>query len=65
MISDGAGARVRSQSSGKVKTVFHLLGAREDVITYSLGWGLSRSEALTRSVLREAESAQERRARPV
>ena len=37
-----------------VKTVFDLLGAREDDITYSLGWGLSRSEALTRSVLHEA-----------
>lgn len=37
-----------------VKTVFDLLGAREDDITYSLGWGLSRSEALARAMLGEA-----------
>lgn len=40
-----------------VRTVFDLLGAREDDITYSLGWGLSRSEALTRAMLSEAFGA--------
>lgn len=40
-----------------VQTVFDLLGAREDDITYSFGWGLSRSEALTRAMLGEAFGA--------
>jgi hypothetical protein len=37
-----------------VATVFDLLGAREDDITYSLGWGISRSDALARAMLEEA-----------
>lgn len=40
-----------------VSTVFDLLGAREDDITYSLGWGLSRSDALARAILEEAFGA--------
>jgi hypothetical protein len=34
-----------------VDTVFDLLGRTENDLTYSLGWALSRSEALTASVL--------------
>ena len=33
-------------SGASVDTVFDLLGRFEDDMTYSLGWGLSRSEAL-------------------
>ena len=39
--------------SHPVSTVFDLLGSREDDITYSVGWGLARSEHFTRSVLNE------------
>ena len=34
-----------------IATVFNLLGANEDDITYSLGWALSQSERLARAVL--------------
>jgi hypothetical protein len=37
-----------------VQTVFDLLGEREDDITYSVGWGLAQSEALTQALLVEA-----------
>jgi len=40
--------------SRPVRTVFDLLGGKEDDITYSLGWGLAQSEAFTRAVLSEA-----------
>ncbi|MGA2163199.1 MAG: hypothetical protein ABSH36_01875 [Solirubrobacteraceae bacterium] len=36
-----------------VRTVFDLLGNKEDDITYSVGWGLAQSEAFTRAVLAE------------
>jgi len=37
-----------------VETVFDLLGEREDDITYSVGWGISKSHALARALLDEA-----------
>jgi hypothetical protein len=40
--------------SRPVRTVFDLLGGKEDDITYSVGWGLARSEAFARGMLREA-----------
>jgi hypothetical protein len=36
----------------KVRTVFDLLGDKENDITYSLGWGLANSDALATAVLR-------------
>jgi hypothetical protein len=42
-----------------VRTVFDLLGEREDDITYSVGWGLARSERLTRALLAEVWPGQE------
>lgn len=36
-----------------VETIFDLLGDREDDITYSLGWGLAKSAALSRALLDE------------
>lgn len=39
--------------SRAVRTVFDLLGSKEDDITYSVGWGLAQSEAFTRAVLGE------------
>jgi hypothetical protein len=40
--------------SRPIGTVFDLLGSREDDLTYSVGWGLARSESFTRAVLGEA-----------
>ena len=40
-----------------IATVFNLLGANEDDITYSLGWALSQSERLARAVLAEVFDA--------
>ncbi|MHB8491399.1 MAG: hypothetical protein ACYDA6_04180 [Solirubrobacteraceae bacterium] len=40
--------------SRPVRTVFDLLGSKEDDITHSVGWGLAQSEAFTRAVLAEA-----------
>lgn len=58
---NGGTARVRVRGvaeltlySRPVHTVFDLLGSKEDDITYSVGWGLARSEAFTRAVLAEA-----------
>ncbi len=55
--TDGARAR---RADGRIDAArargedrLDLLGAREDDITYSLGWGLSRSEALARAMLGE------------
>src|SRR3954463_8701454 len=39
--------------SQPVRTVFDLLGHKEDDITYSVGWGLSQSEAFAQSLLAE------------
>jgi hypothetical protein len=39
--------------SRPVRTVFDLLGSKEDDITYSVGWGLAQSEAFTHAVLGE------------
>lgn len=40
--------------SRPVRTVFDLLGGKEDDITYSVGWGLAQSETFARGMLREA-----------
>ncbi len=40
--------------SRPVRTVFDLLGSKEDDITYSVGWGLAQSEAFARAILAEA-----------
>ena len=45
--------------SRPVRTVFDLLGSKEDDITYSVGWGLAQSEAFTRAVLGEAFGEEE------
>jgi hypothetical protein len=45
--------------SRPVRTVFDLLGTKEDDITYSVGWGLAQSEAFTRAVLAEAFDEEE------
>jgi hypothetical protein len=37
----------------EVHTVFDLLGAKEDDITYSLGWGLAQSDQLAKALLGE------------
>jgi hypothetical protein len=39
--------------SRPVRTVFDLLGSKEDDITYSVGWGFAQSETFTRAVLAE------------
>ncbi len=39
--------------SRPVRTVFDLLGSKEDDITYSVGWALAQSEAFTRAALSE------------
>jgi hypothetical protein len=43
--------------SRPVRTVFDLLGSKEDDITYSVGWGVAQSEAFTRALLVEAYGA--------
>jgi hypothetical protein len=43
----------------RIETLFDLLGDAEDDITYSVGWGLSQSEDLTRALLREIFGATE------
>ena len=37
----------------EVKTVFDLLGDKENDITYSLGWAMGQSERLVRRLLSE------------
>jgi hypothetical protein len=40
--------------SRPIRTVFDLVGDKEDDITYSVGWGLAQSESFARTLLSEA-----------
>jgi hypothetical protein len=44
-----------------IRTVFDLLGDKENDITYSLGWALAESECLSRALLKDAVPSQGRR----